>query len=269
VRNVLAFGFLLVGLAHSNGVRAQTPAPAPSSGVSPATASPAASFDSHDLSGIWWGHLTRGVNSSLGRTAPPMTSWAEERYKAAKPGLGRSERAQPLGNDPMMLCDPMGFPRIMFWTNYPYEIVQLPNRVVMFFDWFYTYRTIWTDGRALEADPDLRWYGNSIGKWEGDSFVVRSNGFDDRSWLDADGHPHSDQMQLEERYRRVAADTIEVTMTLIDPKAYTAPWVSEKITLTRAEKKTQMREDVCVPSAEQKYKELIRNPAGGAGSQAK
>ena len=76
-------------------------------------------------------------------------------------------------------------------------------------------------------------------------------------------------MRLEERYQRVSADTIEVTMTLTDQKAYTKPWVSEKITLTRAEPNIRMREDVCVPSVEQRYKELIRNPAGGAPKNVK
>jgi len=113
-----------------------------------------APFDAHDLSGIWWGVLPRGANFGLGGTIPPMTAWAQERYKAAKPGLGGSGRAQPLGNDPMMNCDPMGFPRIMFWTNYPIEIVQIQKRTMMFFDWFYTYRTIWTDGKDLPKDPD-------------------------------------------------------------------------------------------------------------------
>jgi hypothetical protein len=251
-------------LMFSSVARSQTAAPSPPPPRPPQAASSNLPFDLHDLSGIWWGHNARGVNSSLSSTAPPMTPWAQERYNAAKPGLGRSSRAQPLGNDPMMICDPMGFPRIMFWTNYPYEIVQLPNRTLVFFDWFYTYRTIWTDGRQLAADPDPRWYGNSVGTWEGDAFVVRSNGFDDRSWLDADGHPHSEEMRLEERYRRVNHDTIEITMTLTDPRAYITPWVSEKMTLTLADPKTRMREDVCVPSAEQKYKEIIRTPAGSA-----
>jgi hypothetical protein len=67
-----------------------------------------------------------------------------------------------------------------------------------------------------------------------------------------------------DRYRRVNHDTIELMMTLTDPKAYTQPWVSEKMTLTLADAKTAMREDVCVPSVEQKYKEVIRDPAGGA-----
>ena len=218
-------------------------------------------YDPHDLSGIWWGHAARGTGYSLSATPPPMTAWAQQRHDAAKPGLG--PRGRPLGNDPMMICDPMGYPRILFWNNYPYEIVQLPNRLIMFFDWFYTYRTIWTDGRDLPNDPDPRWYGSSVGKWDGNVFVVQSNGFDDRSWLDADGHPHSEDMQLEERYRRTDHNTIEMTMTLTDPMAYTKPWVSEKVTFKLAVKETEMREDVCVPSVEAKYKETIREPAGG------
>jgi hypothetical protein len=223
-----------------------------------------APFDAHDLSGIWWGVLSRGANFGPGGTTPPMTPLAQERYKVAKPGLGGSGRAQPLGNDPMMMCDPMGFPRIMFWTNYPIEIIQLPKRTLMFFDWFYTYRTIWTNGRELPKDPEPRWYGNSVGKWEGDTFVVRSTGLDDRTWLDADGHPHTEDMMLEERYRRIDHNTIELQMTITDPKAYAQPWIGSTMTLKLADDKVQMREDVCVPSEEQKYKELIRNPAGGA-----
>lgn len=73
----------------------------------------------------------------------------------------------------------------------------------------------------------------------------------------------SKTVQLEEHYRRVNAKTIEVTMTLTDPQVYTAPWASDTITLTRAEATTRMREDVCVPSVEARYKEVIRNPAGG------
>lgn len=71
-------------------------------------------------------------------------------------------------------------------------------------------------------------------------------------------------MMLEERSRRVDHNTIELTMTLTDPKAYTQPWLDDKMTLKLADSKVEMREDVCVPSEEQKYKELIRNPASGA-----
>lgn len=95
--------------------------------------------------------------------------------------------------------------------------------------------------------------------------VVESNGFDERAWLDADGHPHSEEMTLEEHFRRVDHDTIELTMTLTDPKAYTKPWVAETKTLV-LDPQMELQEDVCVPSDEQKYRELIREPAAGVGS---
>ena len=194
---------------------------------------------------------------------PPMTAWGQERFNRAKPGLS-GPRAQRLGSDHIVVCDPIGYPRVMFWTAYALEILQVPGRTLMFFDFFYAYRTIWTDGRSLPADPDSRWYGNSVGHWDGDTFVVESTGFEDRSWIDAAGHPHSGSMRLEEGFHRVDHDTIEFTMTINDPQAYTKPWSSDKMTLTLADNKTRMREDVCVPSDEAIYKKEIRNPAGGA-----
>src|SRR5439155_23046960 len=84
---------------------------------------------------------------------------------------------------------------------------------------------------ALPKDADeLKWLGYSVGKWDGDTFVVDSTGFDERTWLDHFGNPRSDQMILQERYHRVDRDTLELTMTLTDPKVYTKPWVSEKKT---------------------------------------
>ena len=193
--------------------------------------------------------------------APAMTPWAQARYDAAKPGL--SARGVPLGNDPMMACDPVGYPRIAFYNAYPMEFLQTKDRLVEFFDYFYVHRTIYLDGRALPADPDASWYGYSVGHWDGNTLVVETTGFNDRSWVDNDGHPHSDQMKLEERFQRVDHDTIQATMTLTDPKAYTAPWVGMKSTWTLTTK-LAMREDVCVPSDEEKYKEEMRVPAGTA-----
>ena len=216
-------------------------------------------FDPHDLSGVWWRRGKSG--STLSRdNVPPMTPWAEGKYAANKPGIGRADRVVPMGNDPMMQCDPVGFPRVMFYDAYPTEIVQVPGRVFEFFDYFYTHRTLWTDGRELPKDPDPTWYGVSVGKWEGDTFVVETAGFNDRTWIDDDGHPHSDEMRVEERYRRVNHDTIELNMIITDPKAYTKPWVGETKTW-RLDPKFELREDVCVPSDEAKYKEEMRVPA--------
>jgi hypothetical protein len=213
-------------------------------------------FDPHDFSGIWMGR--GGAFNTLSKDAPPMTPWGKARYEAARPGIG--PRAQPLGNDPIMGCDPIGYPRIAFYNAYPMEFVQTKDRLIEFFDFFYTYRTIYLDGRKLPDDPEPSWYGYSVGHWEGNTLVVETIGFNDQSWLDNDGHPHSGQMRIEERFQRVDHDTIESTMTLTDSKAYTMPWVSDKKNWKLTPKQT-MREDVCAPSDEETYKKDMRDPA--------
>ena len=90
--------------------------------------------------------------------------------------------------------------------------------------------------------------------------VVETTGLNDQSWLDNDGHPHSDQIHLEERFQRVDHDTIEARMTLSDPKAYMAPWVSE-VTTWKLRPKQKMREDLCARSDEAKYKEEMIEPS--------
>jgi hypothetical protein len=215
------------------------------------------SSDSHDLSGVYILHQKAGF--SLSATPPAMTAWGQAKYDAAKPGIGK--RAQPLGNDPMMICDPAGYPRVILYNDYPSEIIQIPGRIIQFFDYFNAHRIIWTDGRQLSANPDPWFYGHAVGHWDGDTLVIDSNGYDERSWLDADGHPHSDQMHLQERYRKTDANTIEWTMTLTDPKAYTQPWAGETKTLVRAPAKAEIREDLCVTSDEQQYLDQMRAPA--------
>jgi hypothetical protein len=240
-------------------------------------------FDPHDLSGFWSGggirYGSQGNRFSLGTPAPPMTAWAQARYDAAIPGIGAgggngsdNPRARPLGNDPILLCDPVGYPRIILTAgNYGIQIIQKPKEMIWLFDWFYARRVVWTDGRRLPKDPEPRFHGYSVGHWERDTFVVESSGFDGRSWLDDDAHPHSDDMRLAERYHRIDHDTIEFTMTITDPRAYTQPWTSASMYLhwsaadelaARGDGWEDLREDVCIPSVEAKYKELVREPAG-------
>jgi hypothetical protein len=202
--------------------------------------------------------MGRENRNTLGSKVPPMTPWAQAKFDAAKPGQG--PRMQPLGNDPIMVCDPIGYPRIAFYNDYPMEFVQTKDRLLEFFDFFYVHRTIWMDGRKLPDDPDPSWYGYSVGHWDGNTLVVQTTGFNDESWIDNLGHPHSDQMQIEERFQRVDHDTILATMTLTDPKAYTAPWISESTTWKLAPTQA-MREDLCAPSDESKYKDEMRQPA--------
>jgi hypothetical protein len=105
--------------------------------------------------------------------------------------------------------------------------------------------------------------GYSVGHWEGDIFVVNSLGFDERTWLDHFGNPVSDDMTLEERYHRVDRDTLELTMTINAPKAYTKPWTSEKKTFRLAPANTELDEIFCVPSEEQRFNRLVRDPGSG------
>ena len=200
-------------------------------GGAPATAAPPAPsvpHDARDVSGVW--RRQRGFLGMSNQT-PPMTAWGQAKFDAAKPVYGPRAVAGGLGNDPVMTCDPLGMPRNLFLevSIYPMELVQTPRRVFQFFEWAHVWREIWTDGRALPTDPEPRWMGYSVGRWEGDEFVVNSLGFDERTWLDHFGHPISGEARFEERYRRVDRDTLELTMTLTDPKTYTRPWSNERV----------------------------------------
>ena len=103
------------------------------------------------------------------------------------------------------------------------KIIQAPGVIVML-DEDLTYRQVFMDGRALENDPFPSWMGHSVGRWEGETLVVESNGFNDRSWLDHDGHPHSDALRVTERYRRPDLGDLEIEVTLNDPQVYARPW---------------------------------------------
>jgi hypothetical protein len=106
------------------------------------------------------------------------------------------------------------------------RFVQLQDSIVQFFERDHFWRDFWMDGRQLPgpgARP--RWYGSSVARWEGDTLVVESNNFDDRTWLNQQGSIHSIDMRLVERFKVINPNRIEFQMTLTDPKAYTGPWV--------------------------------------------
>ena len=221
-------------------------------------------FNPRDLSGVW------GNNDVLLnlRSVPPMTPWGKEQYEATK--AEESPAGLPISNskDGMLICDPLGYPRSL-WVNDGFEFVMLSDRVLQFFEWSHTWRTIWTDGRTLLDDyPAPRWHGYAVGRWEGDTFIVESNGFDERSWLSEDrrdrrwGFPHSDQMRLLERYKRSSYVTLDVTVTIDDPKAYTEPWTTTGTIGLRPG--TELMEYFCVPSESQDFNDRILKPSVGA-----
>jgi hypothetical protein len=107
----------------------------------------------------------------------------------------------------------------------PRRIVQTPGLILIIYEANYGLRTIFTDGRRLpDNDPQPWWYGYSIGRWEGDTLIVETTGFRDDGWLDIIGSPLTDKGKTIERFRRTNFGTLEIEITVDDPRAYTKPW---------------------------------------------
>jgi hypothetical protein len=241
----------------------QTPVAAKAQPEMPAATSAA----SRDLSGVWMQYPdgdvpgVPGMNAVDDRTRPPLTPWGKARFEAARPLVG--PRAVPgQENNPALRCDPDGPPKLLNLPN-PFEIVQIPGRVLMFFELGHIWREIWTDGRPLPKEPDPNYLGYSVGKWDGDTFVVETVGFNDKLWDDSYGNPRSDATHLTERYRRVNHDTLELQIIIDDPKAYTKPWVSPP-KLHKLEPGWEIAEWFCVLDEDNAYDEVVRKPAGVA-----
>jgi len=225
------------------------------------TGPPAAPAPRRDLSGIW--DAGGAGIGARGYMTPPLTPWGEALGKTHKSGDGA--RMVPVEdiNDPLStMGDPEGFPRNLLFELRPFQIVQTPNQVLMLYMFEKRWRVIWTDGRRLPKDPDPRWYGYSVGTWEDDyTFVVQSVGMDERTWLDNAGNPHSTEMHVEERYRRVNQNTVELTVTIDDPKTYTKPWVPrDKLPLRLMPHDTDLMEMIPSASEAAEYRKVFARP---------
>jgi hypothetical protein len=134
-----------------------------------------------------------------------------------------SERVQTRGQDiPTSHCLPGGVPFSTLIA--PFKMIQTPVEIVMLLEDNNPPRQIYIDGRKLPANPESMWMGYSVGKWEGDTLVVDSIGFNDRTWLDGFGHPHSESMHIVERFRRTDFGNMDIEVTIDDPKMYTRPF---------------------------------------------
>jgi hypothetical protein len=231
-------------------------------------------FDPRDLSGHWdrtspivsFGNVPTGAaRENPGVQEAPFTPEGRAMYEVNRPGYGPRRSTQR--NDPLGRCEPLGLVRHLtaeiIEPHNTFEIVQTPGRILQFFEYRHDWREIWMDGRALPAltDVDPKWNGFSVGRFEGDVLVVQSVGFDERSWVDKFGYPHSEQMRLEERYRRVDAATLELVITLTDPVVYTRPWISDtkRFRLNRDKARGWDEQIYCVPSEEFPFQRLIQS----------
>ena len=167
-----------------------------------------------DLSGLWNKISPKYGNNITADFKPgDVPAWVQDLVR---------HRHEDLGKDYMTaLCLPLG-PGYSTSERYM-KIVQTPALIVIL-DEDLTYRQIFMDGRALEANPNPSWMGYSVGHWEGDTLVVESNGFNDRTWLDGSGHPHTEALRITERYRRKDFGHMEIGETLQDPGVYAKPW---------------------------------------------
>jgi hypothetical protein len=138
------------------------------------------------------------------------------------PAAEKTMKERKKKDDPVNRCLPMGVPRL---SAFPEKIVQTPTEVIILDEGdIHTFRLIYLGGRPHPKEPEPTWYGDSIGKWDGDTLVVDTIGFNDRTWLDAVGHPHTDQLHVIERYGRPNAGTLELEVKIEDPGAYAKPF---------------------------------------------
>ncbi len=157
-----------------------------------------------------------------------MRPWAREEYARAREGTESLYESGKDEIDPTYNCFPPGFLRIYTGIR-PFEIHQLPNVVLILFESDHWVRRIHTDGRGHPDGYPVTFMGHSVGKWDGDTLVVDTVNIDECSWLDSLGHPMSDALPVEERYRRPNHQTLEIDFRFDDPKTYTRPWTGKKV----------------------------------------
>jgi len=141
-------------------------------------------------------------------------------------------------------CLPPGVPRIMLMAR-PFEIVQMPSRILFMYEGGgHVWRQVWMDGRGHPEDPNPDWLGHSIGHWERDTLVVDTVGFNDRTWLDDAGHPHTDKLHVIERFTRTSPGAMQYEVVIDDPGAYTRSWSASTTFVFRPGDK--LSEDICL-----------------------
>lgn len=231
-----------------------------------------------DLSGTWdAGTLEGGIQPNGAYEYPddpehaghdvPYTALGKEARIKNKPGSGVSGQFPAAEvNDPVDYCDPQGMPRSDLFEFRVVEILQKTNQVVILNQYNDTWRIIWTDGRELPQDAAPRWNGYAAGKWVDDyTFEADYVGMDPRTWLDNVGRPHSDALRVREEWHRVNNDTLELSVTIDDPKFYTQPWKAmDKFVLHRLPDAYDISEFICSATETAEYNRLVGKPVAPA-----
>jgi len=190
-----------------------------------------------DLNGIW-DHpyvpdMTKDGRNQKGAGALPFTAWGENNFKNYD-----VSKFDYTGH-----CLPFGLMRSVNVGGYPIQIVQYGQYLALLFEqntWFHVVAM----GRDHAKELEPTWFGDSVGKWDGDTLVIDTIGFNGRTRLDTIGHPHSDQMHVVERYQYTDPDHLAYEVTVDDPKTYTRPWKNSR-TFTRMKPGQELIEYSC------------------------
>jgi hypothetical protein len=192
-----------------------------------------------DLSGNWGysekhpAGQTFSISDPNGRKAGtpeddvPYKPATLAKLKAERPESGPNATFENSTDPRLKYCDPVGVPRI-YLVPTRFKIMQTPDVVYIMYEYGPFWRPIALN-RGHADDPDPSWWGDSVGKYEGDTLVIDTIGFNDKTWIDHVGRSHSDELHLVERFRRIDAETLELDLTFEDPKAYTQPWKGRKV----------------------------------------
>lgn len=203
------------------------------------------------LAGLWRprGRLVFDITTGMKQgEAIPYRPWAE--------ALFEERQANETRDDPTANCIVGGVPRSDF-VPYPFKIIETPGVVVILYEAIHSYRQIFTDGRALPADMNPSWFGYSVGRWDGDAFVVETAGFNDNVWLDNAGRPATSSLRVTERFVRRDFGHMDIEVTIDDPKTYTRPWqVTQPLQLQADD---ELLEYIC--NENNKYFELVPDAA--------
>ena len=140
-----------------------------------------------------------------------------------RPEFAAVMRERSAADTPLSHCLPIGVPADDYIPG-PFKIIQTPGVILVRNEYESTLRQIYMDGRKPPADPEPLWLGYSVGRWEADTLVVDTVGFNDKGWLDGSGHPHSESLHVVERFRRRDFGHMDMQVTIDDPKVYTKPF---------------------------------------------
>ena len=191
-----------------------------------------------DLSGKWSSTdntFARNLATGLKEEDVPLQPWAKALFDKRKDGSHSRE-------DPDANCLPQGVPKIGALA-YPWRLIQTPGSIVIIYEAFTLWRQIFMDGRELIADPNPTWMGYSTAKWDGDTLVVDTRGFNGRLWLDQLGRPSTEALHVIERFHRRDFGHLDIHVTIDDPGAYTRPWsVKQEVALRHD---TELMEFIC------------------------